>query len=69
MMQKFGGEMGWAGEGGEGSGETWLLKNPAAPKFSRPIRLLDSFTQNLSIMISTKISIMIATYSINFGYC
>ena len=36
-------------------------------KFSMPVRLLDSFTQNLSIMISIKISIMIETYWINFG--
>ena len=38
------------------------IKYPVAPKFSRPIRLLDSFTQNLSIMISIKISIMIEIY-------
>ena len=39
-----------------------VMENPAAPKFSRPIRLGDSFTQNFSIMISIKISIMIETY-------
>ena len=45
-----------------------IIENTATTKFSRPIRLLDSFTQNFSIMISIKISIMIETYWINFGY-
>ena len=34
-----------------------VMVNPVFPKFSRPIRLLDSFA-----MVSIKISIMVETY-------
>ena len=56
--------------GGGGAGEIWslsagwgghkskpvVMKNSAAPKCSRPIKLLHSFTQNLSIMIKIMVA-------------
>ena len=35
-----------------------IMENAAVPKFSKPIRLRDSFTQNFSIMISIEINTM-----------
>ena len=43
-----------------------VMVNLVVPQFSRPMRLLGSLTQNFSIMVSIKISIMIETYWINF---
>ena len=43
-----------------------VMENAAVPKFSKPIRLRDSFTQNFSIMIRIQISTMKELQSLIF---
>ena len=40
-------------DGGEHQPNMAVMENPVAPKFSRPIRLLDSFMQNFSRIANT----------------
>ena len=43
-----------------------VMENAAVPKFSKPIRLRDSFTQKFSIMISIQIGTMKKLRSLMF---
>ena len=52
-----------------------ITENTVAPKFSKPIRMLDSFTKNFSRMALSfefvffwQFRIMIETYRMSFGY-